>query len=164
MVFDEFSFGLAQDVDEKLTVGMRVKVLNGRFNVYTERGKASLFTDANSFDLQMKSDLLIHTSGIDSLSNQSASDLIFPGNLGFGIDLGASYKLNPQFSFSASLIDLGYINWKKQLLTLVSQKPGETVNFNGVDINNFINHDAGFAEVPRNNCSLVHRDAFVDEL
>ncbi|HUX53595.1 MAG TPA: DUF5723 family protein, partial [Williamwhitmania sp.] len=151
MVFDEFSLGLAQDVDEKLTVGMRIKLLDGRFNINTERGSASLYTDPNSFDLQMKSNVLIRTSGIDSLSNQSVSSLVFPGNLGFGIDLGATYKLNSQFTFSASLIDLGYINWKKQLLTLVSQKPGETVNFNGIDINNFISHGTtlgdGFSSV-----------------
>ncbi len=146
MVFDEFSLGLAQNVDDKLTVGMRLKLLNGRFNVFTERGKASLYTDPNSFDLQMKSDVLIRTSGIDSLSDQSTGNLIFPGNMGFGIDLGATYKINSQFTVSASMLDLGYINWKKQLLTLKSQKPGETVNFDGVDINDFISHDKSLGD------------------
>ncbi|SDC35048.1 DUF5723 family protein [Williamwhitmania taraxaci] len=146
MVFDEFALGLAQEVDDKLTVGFRFKILNGRANVNTSRAKASMYTDPNDFSFRLTSDILIRTAGIDSADNQSARDLILGGNHGFGIDLGATYKLNSQFSFSASVLDLGYINWKKQLLTYKSQRSGEVINFNGVDINDFISKDKNLGD------------------
>jgi len=146
MVYDEFALGLAQEVDEHLTFGMRVKFLNGRANVYTERAKASLYTDPNDFSYRLTSDVLIRTAGIDSISDQNTRDLIMGGNYGFGIDLGATYKLNNNFTFSASMLDLGYINWKKQLLSLQSSRPGDVINFNGVDINNFVSKDKSLGD------------------
>jgi hypothetical protein len=39
-------------------------------------------------------------------------------NVGAGIDLGMVYKINQQTEFSASMTDLGKINWKNNLKTL----------------------------------------------
>lgn len=36
-----------------------------------------------------------------------------PSGLGMAIDLGATYKLNDAWTFSASLLDLGFISCKK---------------------------------------------------
>ena len=140
MVFDEIALGLAQEVDDKLTVGMRLKFLNGRANVYTERAKVSFYTDPIDFSYRLKSDMLIRTSGIDSI------DMTKGGNYGLGIDLGVTYKLNSKFSLSASVLDLGYINWKKQLLTLESKRPGEVVTFRGIDINDFVSKDKSLGD------------------
>lgn len=141
MVFKEFALGLAKEVDDKLTLGMRLKLLNGQMNVYSERAKISFYTDAVDFSLRLNSDILIRTSGIDSLSDRETKEIIKGSNYGFGLDMGATFKPNSKFSFSASLLDLGYIKWKKQLLTLKSNSPGEEVTFEGIDINEFINND-----------------------
>ena len=141
MVFKEFALGLAKEVDDKLTLGMRLKLLNGQMNVFSERAKVSFYTDPTDYSLKLNSDILIRTSGIDSLSDRETKDIIKGSNYGFGIDMGATYKLNSKFSFSASVLDLGYIKWKKQLLTLKSNRPGEDVTFEGIDINEFINKD-----------------------
>ncbi|MFZ4704796.1 MAG: DUF5723 family protein [Bacteroidales bacterium] len=141
MLFDEYALGFAGEVNEHLTLGTRLKFLNGRANVYTERANASLYTDPVDFSYKLKSDILIRTAGIDSMSDQKTNDIIMGGNHGLGIDIGASYKLNSKFSFSASVLDLGYINWKKQLFAIESRRPGEEINFIGVDINEFINKD-----------------------
>lgn len=37
---------------------------------------------------------------------------IGPTGFGMAIDLGATYRLNDEWSFSASIIDLGFISWK----------------------------------------------------
>jgi hypothetical protein len=51
-----------------------------------------------------------------SLSGSSVQKyLMNSGNPGFGIDLGAKYRFTSKFSASASIIDLGAINWKKNL-------------------------------------------------
>lgn len=141
-VFDEYALGLAKTFNDKFTLGMRFKYLNGRANIYTERAKASLYTDANDYCLRLNSDILIRTAGIDSLSDQKTKDIIKGGNPGLGIDIGVAYKLNSKFSFSASILDLGSIKWKKQLLALESRRPGEVVTFEGIDINEFINKDS----------------------
>ena len=141
MEFDEYALGLAWEPDDKLTVGMRIKFLNGRANVFTEQATVSLYTDPIDYSYLVTSDILIRTAGIDSLSQMKTSDLIKGGNPGFGIDIGATYKLNSKFSFSASLLDLGSIKWKKHLLTLESSRKGEEVTFEGVDFNEFINKD-----------------------
>jgi hypothetical protein len=52
---------------------------------------------------------------------------------GWGIDLGANYKFNQHTSVSASLIDLGYINWNKNNNTF--SMPTTVFNYKGQDIN-----------------------------
>jgi hypothetical protein len=146
MIYDEFAIGVAKEVDEKLTLGLRVKLLNGHANIYTERAKVSFYTDPNDFSYLLKSDILIRTAGIDRPDDQKTREIFRGGNLGFGIDLGATYKLNDKFSFSASLLDLGTINWKKKLLTLKSNRPGEAVNFAGVGVGDFFNQNSSLED------------------
>lgn len=40
------------------------------------------------------------------------TDNLGPTGFGMAIDLGATYKLNDEWTFSASLLDLGFISWK----------------------------------------------------
>lgn len=142
MVFNEFALGLAREVNDQLTVGIHVNLLNGQYNISTERAKVSLYTDPNDFSFRMNSDISIRTAGPDSLSNQKPKAFIKSGNFGLGIDLGATYKLNSKFSFSASVLDLGFIKWKKNLLAFESRRPGAIVSFNGIDINKFFKKDS----------------------
>ncbi|MEI6749595.1 MAG: DUF5723 family protein [Bacteroidota bacterium] len=87
MLFDEYALGFAGEVNEHLTLGTRLKFLNGRANVYTERANASLYTDPVDFSYKLKSDILIRTAGIDSMSDQKTNDIIMGGNNGLGISL-----------------------------------------------------------------------------
>lgn len=50
------------------------------------------------------------------------------GGLGFAVDLGAVYKINDDFSVSASVLDLGFINWSNDML---AENQSETFVFNG---------------------------------
>ena len=64
---------------------------------------------------------------------QSASEIfggILKSNVGFGLDVGASYRPIPQLQVSASLIDLGYIKWNNN----ASAKLNFDYNFQGVEI------------------------------
>ena len=47
--------------------------------------------------------------------------------LGFGIDLGASYKVLDNLTVSAAVLDLGYINWKGSETTMATINATETV-------------------------------------
>ena len=57
----------------------------------------------------------INSSLMELDSNTTLNDVLFgnPKNSGFGIDMGAQLKLNKKISLSASVVDLGIIQWKE---------------------------------------------------
>ena len=57
-------------------------------------------------------------------------------NMGFSADFGAVYSYNDKWEFSTSIIDLGVINWNKDVTSYVSS--GKTFEFNGIDVLDYI--------------------------
>ena len=108
--YREYGLGMAREINDKLVVGGKLKYLYGMESVNTEKSNITLRTDENSYDITAKSDFRINTS-FDTTFNSITEYALKKKNKGFGIDLGANYKLNNKFSFSASVIDLGFIKW-----------------------------------------------------
>ena len=54
-------------------------------------------------------------------------------NKGFGVDFGAVYKYNDDMTFSASIVDFGFIKWKTNSTAIKSKNPGERVEFSGIN-------------------------------
>ena len=144
MHYTDVSLGYSRDLNDKLTVGGRFKYLMGQENIYSKKTDVTLTTGVQNFDLTAKSDIAIYTSGLDTNSrlnkNFSATKYLFnTKNSGFAIDLGGNYKLNDKWSFSASVIDLGFIKWKENTKNFISDNPGASVSFSGVNLKDFIN-------------------------
>lgn len=59
---------------------------------------------------------------------------------GFGIDLGASYKILDNLTVSASILDLGFISWSKSSTKIASANP-EPINLEGSTYAQMINPD-----------------------
>jgi hypothetical protein len=57
-------------------------------------------------------------------------------NLGLGIDIGAVYQLTDRINLSASIIDLGFINWKSDITNL---QASSTFKFSGFNITDVVN-------------------------
>jgi hypothetical protein len=57
-------------------------------------------------------------------------------NMGFGVDLGATYQLTERAMLSAAITDLGFIKWKNQVSTLLTRNNFE---FTGLDMTDVIN-------------------------
>jgi hypothetical protein len=57
-------------------------------------------------------------------------------NKGLGIDLGAVYQLTDKISLSASITDLGFINWKSNVTNL---QASSTFKFSGFNITDVVN-------------------------
>jgi len=134
----EYGIGFNRDVNDKLTVGGRLKLLSGVANINTVKTELGLTTDATTFGLTIDGSSEINSSNISPFSDSTVEYNPFPSlfnfsNLGFGIDLGANYTLNEKVSFNASILDLGVIKWK----TNVSNYVSENINysFNGIDLN-----------------------------
>jgi outer membrane protein OmpA-like peptidoglycan-associated protein len=152
--FREWGVNYTRQVNDKFTIGGRLKYLSGIENVNTEKSNVSLTTNSQYYALTGTANVSANTAGVDSASQQHESSILgfTPSrkNRGAAIDLGATYKLNDKFTFSASLIDLGFITWKQYTTNYVSNNPNATVHYNGVNLNQAINDSANFGKSVQN--------------
>lgn len=148
------SISFTRIIDEKLTVGIRVKMPLGIANVTTEKSELSL--DFNNDKITAMSNFMIRTSiiagsfnftGIRSVTegdnndnnnnfNQldNASDIMKQAlkNKGLAFDFGGTYKLNKSMLVSLSIQDLGFINWASNVTNIQSKNPNNSYTFNGL--------------------------------
>lgn len=61
--------------------------------------------------------------------------------MGFGIDLGASYKLLDNLTLSASILDLGFIKWKSSSTTMASTNQSEEIEINQNNYQEYLDGD-----------------------
>ena len=153
--YREWGFNYTREViKDKLTIGGRLKYLSGIENVNTEKSNATLNTNSQYYALTGTANVSVNTAGVDSASNKNESSILgfTPSrkNHGAAIDLGATYKLNDKFTFSASLIDLGFISWKQYTTNYISNNPNATVQYNGFNLNQAINDSANFGKSVQN--------------
>ena len=121
-----FHLGINKKLNPKWTVGIRGKIYSSIAQASSTENKGSFRTVRRAdnslthiFDLDMK----LQTSGLSFLDEPNASDglgilqkrLLFGGNLGFGIDLGFTYQPSPEWTVDASLQDIGFINYSKDV-------------------------------------------------
>ncbi len=139
--YREYGFGFSREINDKLTIGVKLKYLYGMENVSTNLSNITLNTDPNYFALTAKSNVSVNTSGIDSneFKNINVINYLFKKqNNGAGIDLGGVYKLNKKFTFSASITDLGFIHWQSSTTNLQSANSQGTFVYQGIDAAQFI--------------------------
>ncbi len=120
--------------DDKLVVGGRLKTLFGLGNVTTRRTNYGITTgsEADLYALTLEADMLVQTSGLDALDDDIEPYITNTENFGMGVDLGATYQLDDKLSFSGSIINLGFISWKSNVL---NQRSEGSFRFEGVDDN-----------------------------
>lgn len=144
----EVGFGLAKVLNERLSVGARMKVLNGIAAVKTSFFKANIVTsdDFQRSTINVNAGMYVSAPRLvfdydsegkidnvrfgDSKDN-SSNGYRFGSNLGLGLDLGATYKFDDKFTFYGSVNDLGFIRWNRNGYRLLSKGAYE---FNGADI------------------------------
>ncbi len=129
-----YYIGYQRSINDKLSLGGRFKYIVGQGNAYVEKMNAKVTTLDNS-NLEIETDILIRTAGVRDYIEDNPFEIktsLFPDNSGFGIDFGAHYTLNDNWSFSASVLDLGFINWKSATRDYVSNG---TFLYEGLDVN-----------------------------
>lgn len=146
--YREYGFGFARDVNDKLTVGGKLKYLHGFSNIWTKKADISLTTESNYFAITTKADVQIYSSGFDSSATNDfdVSKYLKKKNRGAAIDLGGVYKYNEKFSFSASVIDLGFIKWKDYISNYESSGTGE-FTYQGIDVSQVLIDSAKIEDV-----------------
>ncbi|HLU87502.1 MAG TPA: DUF5723 family protein [Taishania sp.] len=141
----EYAIGFNKKVgvNEKLTVGGRVKLLSGIANIATKESKLGIHTDETMFDLTVDGKMRVNSSGIkpffDTTGTYNAIDAIKNAysfkNIGIALDLGATYQVTEKIAVNASLLDLGFIKWNEGNANFVSNDVNYT--FSGVDAKKF---------------------------
>lgn len=144
----ETALGGAYQVDNKLTVGARVKYINGLTNVTTESSTLNLTTDKSTYALTASAGMDVRTSGIYNLT-QSNYDLgsnigKYFSNFGLAIDVGATYKIFDRLTVGASLIDIGAIHWKNNTYGYSLDPAKAYYTFQGVDLGKVLNGDNSY--------------------
>lgn len=140
--YREYGIGYAREINDKLTVGGKLKYLYGMENIWTERSDVSLATDPAYFALTAASDIRINTAGLDSAAGEDAgtmNHLFGRKNMGGAIDLGGAYRINDKIKVTASVLDVGFINWKSNLKNYVSTDPNATFTYHGIKLGDFVN-------------------------
>jgi hypothetical protein len=115
-IYTEVGFGASYKLQEHISVGGRIKILNGVAGFFTPQKKLNITFDDANFNLHFDNDFDIKTYSLTTFSDiRKMKDLVrlgFTKNKGFAFDLGATATLG-RLNFSASIIDLGgFIKWK----------------------------------------------------
>ena len=138
MHYREFAFGAAWDINDKLNIGMKAKLLLGKAAVNTEKMDFELTTTEDYYYLDIKSNFLVNSSlpsfKVDSSDVTISEYMLYGSNIGVGLDFGATYKLNDLWNFSASVLDLGYIQYDRYLRTYSSDTE---FTYKGIDVMQF---------------------------
>jgi hypothetical protein len=155
-LYHEFAFGYSYDLNNKISLGAKIKYLNGAANIYSEKTKLDIMThDDLSYAITASSDIAIHTSSsygyLDKIGDQDMTQYLwldFTKNHGYAFDLGVKYIPINNLKLSLSVIDLGKIMWKENVKSYVSKNPGKQYTFYGLDINDFIRNNTFTDTVP----------------
>lgn len=156
--YREYSLGYAKEIIEnKLTLGIRAKVYFGKAAFVSEVSGYSTYENDNYY-LRTKG-LLKLSAPVNTVINSvevlqpfvlkddfsAGNYLLNTKNTGTGLDLGLSYKINNQILISASVVDLGKINWNNNLnsTTLKGEIQFEQ-EFISASGDNFLTKNSGF--------------------
>ncbi|MDR1679758.1 MAG: DUF5723 family protein [Prevotellaceae bacterium] len=131
-MYTEYGLGYSRKINDQWTVGGKLKFLMGQANINTDIDKFKLVANEEQWRLDghgsinasipavtipIQPDRTIDfdniESKIDTISGSNILDNIFTSNIGFGIDLGATYRPIENLQLSAAVTDLGFIRWRK---------------------------------------------------
>lgn len=161
MQYMESSVGISKNINEKLRVGGRLKILFGGAGASIDNQRLDIEVGSD-FSHTIHSDLALNVSGpvdfytnddnmIDSLEFRddiNPFDLILNGkNSGVAFDFGAEYQLLPNLSLSASIVDLGFIGWKSDVFNLTATN---NFSFDAFDLTDVISGEQDFDSMLEN--------------
>lgn len=150
MYYREASLGFSKNFTSNLRIGLRAKALFGIAAASIDNRSLGITVNDDythtfnaDLDANFSAPLTFYLSGQNSIDSVAFDDTGFDGakniinylletqNLGFGVDIGAEYKITERLKVSAAVTDLGYIKWKKDISNL---KAKSEFVFSGVDM------------------------------
>ncbi len=150
--FHEYALGYQLNVVDRLSLGIRAKLLFGIADLSTDAFGMMLYTDPESYALYVQEDIGLRFSlprkfqlEDGSLTAQGPFGLSdFYHNRGFGFDLAVGFHINDRFSMTMAVNDLGHIRWYENNMEIsgVISDDGQyceegTLVFQGFDADKF---------------------------
>lgn len=133
--YQELGVSFRHQVNDKISWGVRPKLLFGVANIDTRYFDASVSTDPTDYTISMTYAAAMRAAAVvpftmtfnqqDGFNFEMSNDAkaivgnVFR-NVGFGLDLGFSYKIMESLNLSAGLLDFGFINWNTSTTQLTS--------------------------------------------
>lgn len=127
--YAEIAFGHSRDINSEWRVGANVKFLLGGANLDARLKNAHLILGENDWSITSEAEINANIKGLEYKTDinddthheyVSGADVHNTGLNGFGMafDFGAVYnpKTLPDWSFSASLLDFGFISWSNNMV------------------------------------------------
>lgn len=154
-LFNEWSMAISQKFGDRLTIGVRGKLLFGQANLNTESLNIHLESGIDQYNVQ--NDISIKTSSpyltdyvefataapiatiADDIENFDVPEpdvdeimkmAINPENFGLAMDVGVDFRLYDWLQLNASVVDFGSIKWKSGTVNLSNSS---NYTFNGVN-------------------------------
>ena len=122
--YAEASIGYSRSFGKRLTLGLKYKFLIGAANADIYFDQMTAVMQGDSWRITSQGHMSASMKGLTPSYDEeegymSGFDLDKPGIGGYGsaIDLGATYKLLPNLTLSAAILDLGFIKWHKEAST-----------------------------------------------
>ena len=136
IAYMQLRLGYSHKVNDKLTIGVNVKPLVGQAAIASKIEKFKIKTGVQQWDIDAKGNIYssapinlimdaedknkiydIETRDFDDYKWKDWATDYATGlnNPGIAFDLGAAYRFDERFTVSASLNNLGFISWKKDL-------------------------------------------------
>jgi len=130
MAYREYALGFNQQIDKYLRAGVRLKYLSAYYNIYTEQSNFKIITDVDNNQVRTEANMIINTSlPIDDVTEDedgnvediewgtpSSEDITkkatFSKNWGVALDFGLKKDFNSEITTYASVVDVGFVNWK----------------------------------------------------
>jgi hypothetical protein len=128
-----YHLGANKQINDRLTVGVRGKLYSSILSYKSTNNRGTFVTtlgdedSPNIYEHKLQNvDVSLETSGFTSLQDLNGpaelgakliSRAIFRGNLGIGVDIGATYDVTDNITASASILDLGAIFHTKDVET-----------------------------------------------
>ncbi len=133
----EVGAGYSRAINERLTIGGKAKLLLGAGNINLKINQLYISAKEAGIDseLQLKADAYLEASakGLDLeeengyITNLDYNNFGISG-YGAGFDLGASYQVMKNLTFSAAILDLGFISWGKSSTQIAESNKNTIIN------------------------------------
>ena len=154
--YTDIAFGYSRKLDDRLTVGGKFKILLGFADTKIHYSDVVATLNEDKWTMTTTGTADVVATGVSPKYSDDAFDKIdgidyssgFGVNgIGAGIDMGATFKsvdlfdgkvgeIFDNFTFSAALLDLGFISWNSKN-AVKGVADGETFEFSGLDLDFF---------------------------
>ncbi len=161
--YREFGLGFSKNFTGKLRVGIKGKLLSGIAAASIDNRSLGITVD-DDYSHSIAADVTVNISApvkVYTDASQNVDSIVFDdkrfdsmgqitdflsgtGNIGLGLDIGATYNISEKLMVSASVTDLGFIKWKRDLTNLQTESQ---FAFSGLDILDVVNGTSTFEEL-----------------